>query len=37
VLTGRVTEKEHARHEPPVDVDRRDPRDVAAAFLAGLN
>ena len=36
-LRGHVTEKDMRAMNRAVDVDRRDPRDVAAAFLAGLN
>jgi glycine betaine/choline ABC-type transport system substrate-binding protein len=35
-LAGRVTEKDMRAMNRAVDVDRRDPRDVAAQFLAGL-
>ena len=36
-LAGRVTEKSMRAMNRAVDVDRRDPRRVAAAFLAELN
>jgi osmoprotectant transport system permease protein len=35
-LAGRVTERDMRAMNRAVDVDRRDPRDVAAQFLAGL-
>ena len=35
-LAGHVTEKDMRAMNRAVDVDRRDPRDVAAAFLAAL-
>jgi osmoprotectant transport system permease protein len=35
-LTGHVNERDMRAMNRAVDVDRRDPRDVAAAFLAGL-
>jgi osmoprotectant transport system permease protein len=35
-LAGRVTERDMRAMNRAVDVDRRDPRDVAARFLAGL-
>jgi osmoprotectant transport system permease protein len=35
-LVGRVTERDMRAMNRAVDVDRRDPRDVAAQFLAGL-
>jgi osmoprotectant transport system permease protein len=35
-LAGRITEKDMRAMNRAVDIDRRDPRDVAARFLAGL-
>jgi osmoprotectant transport system permease protein len=35
-LAGRITGRDMRAMNRAVDVDRRDPRDVAAAFLAGL-
>ena len=35
-LAGRITERDMRAMNRAVDVDRRDPRDVAAQFLAGL-
>jgi osmoprotectant transport system substrate-binding protein len=35
-LAGRVTERDMRAMNRAVDVDRRDLRDVAARFLAGL-
>jgi glycine betaine/choline ABC-type transport system substrate-binding protein len=35
-LAGRVTERDMRAMNRAVDVDRRNPRDVAARFLAGL-
>jgi glycine betaine/choline ABC-type transport system substrate-binding protein len=35
-LAGRVTERDMRAMNRAVDVDRSDPRDVAAGFLAGL-
>jgi glycine betaine/choline ABC-type transport system substrate-binding protein len=36
-LTGHVTERDIRAMNRAVDVDRRDPHEVAAGFLAGLN
>jgi osmoprotectant transport system permease protein len=36
-LTGHVTEKDMRAMNRAVDVDRRDPREVAAGYLAGLH
>ena len=35
-LGGRVTERDMRAMNRAVDVDRQDPREVAARFLAGL-
>jgi osmoprotectant transport system permease protein len=35
-LAGRISERDMRAMNRAVDVDRRDPRDVAAQFLAGL-
>jgi glycine betaine/choline ABC-type transport system substrate-binding protein len=36
-LAGRITEKDMRAMNRAVDVDRRDPREVAGQFLAGLS